>query len=54
MKNTMKNKHAQELGKLGGKSTSEKKRIAARLNGKKGGYRKHKKVIHSLKEKALD
>lgn len=31
----MKNKHAVELGKLGGKSRSEKKVIAARINGTK-------------------
>lgn len=31
------NKHAQALGRLGGKVKSEKKAIAARLNGKLGG-----------------
>ena len=31
------NKHAQELGRLGGKKTSEAKAKAARENGKKGG-----------------
>lgn len=33
----MKNKAAQELGKLGGQVKSETKTKAARLNGKKGG-----------------
>lgn len=32
-----KNPHAQALGSLGGKSTSDAKKAAARLNGKKGG-----------------
>lgn len=36
----MKNPHAQALGRLGGKSTSEAKKKASRENGKKGG--KHK------------
>ncbi len=31
------NKHAQQLGKLGGKVKSEAKTKAARLNGKLGG-----------------
>jgi len=31
------NKHAQKLGKLGGKKTSEAKATAARKNGAKGG-----------------
>ena len=33
----MKNKAAQQLGRLGGKVTSESKASAARANGKKGG-----------------
>lgn len=33
----MKNKAAQELGKLGGSVKSEKKAAAVRENGKKGG-----------------
>ena len=33
----MKNPHAQILGKLGGSKTSEKKKRAAKRNGKKGG-----------------
>lgn len=33
----MKNPHAQALGRLGGKSKSEAKQNASRLNGKKGG-----------------
>lgn len=37
----MKNKAAQQLGRLGGKSTSEAKQSASRENGKKGG--RHKK-----------
>jgi hypothetical protein len=32
-----KNKHAVALGRLGGKSKTDKKAEAARLNGKKGG-----------------
>lgn len=32
-----KNPHAVALGKLGGKRTSEAKRLAAQANGKKGG-----------------
>lgn len=34
---TMKNKHAQLLGKLGGSKKSPAKTRTARLNGKKGG-----------------
>jgi len=37
------NKAAALLGRLGGKSTSEAKKRAARLNGKKGGRPKKKK-----------
>ena len=33
----MKNKAAQQLGRLGGKATSEAKAAAVRENGKKGG-----------------
>lgn len=33
----MKNPHAIELGKLGGKKKSKRKTLASRLNGKKGG-----------------
>ena len=33
----MKNKHAQQLGKLGGQVKSEAKAKAVRENGKKGG-----------------
>lgn len=33
----MKNKAAQQLGRLGGKSTSDNKAAAARANGAKGG-----------------
>jgi hypothetical protein len=33
----MKNKAAQQLGRLGGLKTSEAKKAAARENGKKGG-----------------
>lgn len=36
----MKNKAAQELGRLGGLKKSKKKADAARLNGAKGGRRK--------------
>lgn len=32
-----KNPHAVALGRLGGKRSTEAKKIAARLNGKKGG-----------------
>jgi hypothetical protein len=35
-----KNPAAVALGTLGGKSTSEAKKAAARLNGKKGGRKK--------------
>lgn len=35
--NTMKNKAAQQLGRLGGKVTSKAKSAAVRENGKKGG-----------------
>lgn len=35
-----KNPAAVALGTLGGKSTSDAKKAAARLNGKKGGYPK--------------
>lgn len=38
----MKNKAAQQLGKLGGLKTSEAKKAAARANGKKGGRPKKK------------
>ena len=34
---TMKNKAAQQLGRLGGLKTSEAKAAAAKANGKKGG-----------------
>jgi hypothetical protein len=37
------NKAAALLGRLGGKSTSEAKRRAARMNGKKGGRPKKTK-----------
>lgn len=37
------NKAAQELGRLGGKSTSEAKRQASRENGKLGGRPKKQK-----------
>ena len=37
-----KNPHAQELGKLGGESTSKKKAKASKENGKKGGRPKKK------------
>lgn len=36
----MKNKHAVELGRIGGKSKSEAKARASRANGKKGGRKK--------------
>jgi hypothetical protein len=36
----MKNPHAQAMGSLGGKSTSEAKIKASKENGKKGGYPK--------------
>lgn len=36
----MKNPHAVELGRLGGKVKSERKTRANRENGKKGGYPK--------------
>ncbi len=36
----MLNKHAQALGRLGGKSKSSAKKKAARLNGKLGGKKK--------------
>jgi len=36
-KEAMKNKHAQALGRIGGKVKSAKKAKASRLNGKKGG-----------------
>jgi len=39
----MKNPAAVALGTLGGKKTSEAKKLAAKLNGKKGGKPKHKK-----------
>jgi len=38
-----KNPAAVELGRLGGKATSEAKRKAARKNGKKGGRPKKKR-----------
>lgn len=38
----MKNKHAVELGKLGGKTNTPAKIKAAQLNGKKGGRPKTK------------
>jgi len=37
MTTVKKNKHAVALGRLGGRSTSEKKKAAVRLNGKLGG-----------------
>lgn len=40
--NYMKNKHAQALGKVGGKVTSDAKAKASRENGKKGGRPKRK------------
>lgn len=40
----MKNKHAVELGRLGGKARTEAKKKASRENGKKGG--KPKKLHH--------
>jgi hypothetical protein len=39
-----KNKHAARLGKLGGKSKSNAKRDAARINGAKGGRPRKAKV----------
>ena len=36
----MVNKHAQALGKIGGKKKSEKKTLAVRLNGKKGAEKR--------------
>lgn len=39
----MKNKHAQQLGKLGGQVKSEAKAKAVRENGKKGGRPKKEK-----------
>ncbi len=44
----MKNKHAQILGRIGGKVKSEKKANAARLNGIKGGRPKKNKDTSSL------
>jgi hypothetical protein len=38
----MKNKAAQQLGRLGGKKTSEAKKAASKENGKKGGRPKKK------------
>ena len=43
MTTVKKNKHAVALGRLGGRSTSEKKKAAVRLNGKLGG--RPKKVV---------
>jgi hypothetical protein len=37
------NKHAQALGRLGGKATSKAKTAAARRNAKLGGWPKGKK-----------
>lgn len=37
IRHLMKNKHAQQLGKLGGQVKSEAKAKAVRENGKKGG-----------------
>jgi len=42
----MKNKAAQQLGRLGGKVTSEAKAIAARANGKNGGRPRHCYALH--------
>jgi hypothetical protein len=39
----MKNKHAVELGRLGGSVKSARKTRAVRENGKKGGWPKGKK-----------
>jgi hypothetical protein len=39
------NKHAIALGKLGGKSRSEKKVKASRENGKKGGRKSTVKLV---------
>jgi len=48
----MKNKAAQELGRLGGKASTEAKTAAVRENGKKGG-RPVLEIEHRL-EKVLD
>jgi hypothetical protein len=45
-----KNQAAVELGRLGGKSKSEKKAAAARLNGKKGGRPKKTNLEKNLKK----
>lgn len=34
---------ASEMGRKGGASKSEAKKLASRLNGQKGGYHAHKK-----------
>lgn len=46
-------KHMQEIGKLGGQSTSERKQEASRANGKLGGRPRGKKLKRqtSIKEK---
>ncbi len=41
----MKNKAAQELGRLGGKATTEAKTATARENGKKGGRPAHEWLV---------
>ena len=45
-----KNPHAQALGAIGGKSTSDAKKNAARENGKKGGRPRLKTFCHTHKD----
>lgn len=47
----MKNKHAQQLGKLGGQVKSEAKTKAVRENGKKGGRPKNPNRILAINPK---
>lgn len=47
----MKNKHAVAMGRLGGSAKSEKKTMACRMNGKKGGRpKKSGKIFLDMKE----
>lgn len=46
------NKHAQALGRLGGKAKTEKKAIASKENGRKGG-RPRKQLRQTVRHTAL-
>lgn len=48
------NKAAQQLGRLGGKATSEAKAAAARANGKLGGRPKKPKRVARRSNKGQD